>query len=267
MARQHMSQPQPNVQQQFSLNGGMQPMQQGFDASHPGQMPPNFPGNGMTPHNMQRLQAALQASRYNNATNGPNNPLLQALNGSNPSVMSRQLELMGLAQNQQPQNGPINNLAPRMNSQPLHTQSRNMGGQPMNQPPGIFPPTPQVSQASPIPLNAQVGPSGMLPQQQQPVAGVNTSGPSNVKQLLSTMQTVKNQIVNEEQKMNAILRSNQPDGIKLQQQKPLLQKLTQLKHMLSVVTSRIDLVQKEQGLPKCVSSLLQRCSFSLTLNR
>lgn len=47
MARQQMGQSQPNVQQQFPLNGGMQPIQQGFDPSHTPQLPQNFAGSNV----------------------------------------------------------------------------------------------------------------------------------------------------------------------------------------------------------------------------
>ena len=184
MARQQqIGQPQQNIQQQFPLNGGMQPMQQPFDPSHPSQMSPNFPPNAQ----LQRLQALHQA-RNNNSANGSVNPLLQALNvnGSNPGLMSRQLELMGLAHGQQSQNGPVNHLVSRLNPQPLHNPSLNLSGQQMPQQSGLFPLTPQASHASPIPPNAQAGPSGMLSQQQMSIPGIDTSGPSNVKQLLAT---------------------------------------------------------------------------------
>lgn len=252
MARQQMGQSQPNAQQQFTLNGGMQPTHQGFDPSHTPQAPQNFAGGSAPLNSMQRIQASFQANRNQPAPNANN--YMQALNGANPSVMSRQLELMGLAHNQQPQNGLTNNPAQRTNQQSLHPPSHNMGGQPIASSSAGFPSS-QAPRMSPIPPNAQVGPSAMLPQQQMGIPGVDSSGPATARQLLTTYQTLKGNLQTEEQKRLAIESSNQPEAHKHQQKTASLQRMDGLKRHLAMVTARLTQMKKEQGgMAGCVVS-------------
>lgn len=56
--------------------------------------------NPMGQMSAAQIQAAFNQNR--------NNPMFQALAASQPPQVTRQLELMGMAQNQQPQNGPVN---------------------------------------------------------------------------------------------------------------------------------------------------------------
>lgn len=70
----------------------------------------NQQNNTNNPMNQMQLQAAFQ---------NRNNPMF-ALNGNQQPQLARQIELMGLAQSQQPQNGPvsINNLNAARGLQP-----------------------------------------------------------------------------------------------------------------------------------------------------
>ena len=82
--------------------------------------------------------------------------------------------------------------------------------------------------------------------------GIDTSGPSNVKQLLATYQTVKSQINSEDQKIVAIKNSNQPDALKQQQLKALHQRVIQLRQMMNIVSGRLSQMQKQSGMSRCV---------------
>lgn len=88
--------------------------------SHPPQAPQNFAGmlNATNPTVMSRQLELMGFTHGRYGMNGP-------------SVMERQLELMELAHNLQLQNGLTNNPAQRTNQQPLHPPSHNMGGQPI----------------------------------------------------------------------------------------------------------------------------------------
>ncbi|KAK7032988.1 ARID domain-containing protein [Favolaschia claudopus] len=123
LARQgQQQQQQQQAQQQFSLQQMNPANPQAFlDPSNqqpqPSQSHPGFQNMGMSNPSLNNRNAMLQAFQQ------PNNP-----------AAHRQLELMGLAHNQQPQNGPIH-FANRMQHQALNGSSPPGGmGQPQQQP-------------------------------------------------------------------------------------------------------------------------------------
>lgn len=183
---QGQQQQQLGQQQQFALqqmngggNGGPSgvPQQQSpFHDPLSNQQPhmsPNFPAmGGGNLVNAPSLQQGLNNRTMMQA--------FQASQGNHPGV-SRQLELMGLAQNQQPQNGPINfrgteqqQQQQRQQQQQQQQQSHQQQIQAMNQPSqdALFSSPGMASDRRPSPAHPNLQPAnpmgGQQPQPSQP---------------------------------------------------------------------------------------------------
>lgn len=132
--------------------GGPQAFLDPSNQQQPSQSHPGFQNMGISNPSLQSLNnrsAMMQAFQQ------PNNPAAQAAH--------RQLELMGLAQNQQPQNGPLN-FAARMQQQ---QGQPGMGQPPQQQPENFLSPNMQNGEMRrPSPSHpAQPGPSNPQPAQ------------------------------------------------------------------------------------------------------
>ncbi|KAJ6577233.1 hypothetical protein B0H19DRAFT_1019558 [Mycena capillaripes] len=140
---------------------------------------------------------------------GISNPSLQTLNNRTAMLQAfqqpnnaaaRQLELMGMAHNQQPQNGPIN-FANRMSHQAALNGQPGMG-QPQQQPESFLSPSLQNSEAMRRPSPSHPGPQpGAMPN------GMPTPGQpphltrANYNALLERAQNLKNIITNQESQL------------------------------------------------------------------
>ncbi|TFK50042.1 hypothetical protein OE88DRAFT_1736329 [Heliocybe sulcata] len=204
----NMGQGQMNPNQQFrDLQGGPQQMHPGFN--------PNFANAGMS--NGQQFPVNLSQASAAIAARNPNFLAQMA----NQGQMSRQLELIGLAQNQQPQNGPAG-VAARLAqhnqqlTQMLQHQTQQAGGgnlpqsqNPMGQS-NFFPhpsvtPVPDIRQngspQAPSQHPMQMGHPQQEPLQgqpqrpmQRPVLNQNLTAEQAIRALMSNRETLRQDI-------------------------------------------------------------------------